>query len=97
MSGVLVRSADYLIEHVPFMTALKTLINASDSSVSLLRTASSYLIQPRISDETTNARLLTASLLDLLIWLEDNAKFRRLVLLLWCILLTGLKDWNKDR
>ena len=80
-----------------FMTALKTLLNASDASVSLLKTASSYLIQQRSYDETTNAKLLTASLLDLLIWLEDNPKFRRLILLSWFKLLTALKDWNKDR
>ena len=79
------------------MTALKTLLNASDVPVSLLKTASSYLIQQRSYDETANAKLLTASLLDLLIWLEDNPKFRRLILLSWFKLLTALKDWNKDR
>ncbi|UJR33312.1 hypothetical protein I4U23_020762 [Adineta vaga] len=96
MSGILVRSVDYLIEHTSFMTTLKTLLNASDTSISLLKTASSYLIQQRISDETTNAKLLTAAIFDLLIWLEDNPKSRRLVLLLWFKLLTALKDWNKD-
>ncbi|CAF5000583.1 unnamed protein product, partial [Rotaria sp. Silwood1] len=96
MSGILIRSADYLIEHVQFMTTLKTLLNASDTSMSLLKTASSYLIQQRSYDETTNTKLLTAAILDLLIWLEDNPKFRRLVLLLWFKLLTALKDWNKD-
>jgi len=79
------------------MTTLKTLLNASDTAISLLKTASSYLIQQRSYDETTNAKLLTAAILDLLIWLEDNPKFRRLVLLLWFKLLTALKDWNKDR
>ncbi|CAF0819959.1 unnamed protein product [Rotaria sordida] len=96
MSGMLIRSADYLIEHVQFMTTLKTLLNASDTSMSLLKTASSYIIQQRSYDETTNTKLLTAAILDLLIWLEDNPKFRRLVLLLWFKLLTALKDWNKD-
>ncbi|CAF0898086.1 unnamed protein product [Adineta steineri] len=96
MSGILVRSVDYLIEHVQFMTTLKTLLNASDTSMSLLKTASSYLIQQKTYDETTNAKLLTAAILDLLIWLEDNPKSRRLVLLLWFKLLTALKDWNKD-
>ena len=79
------------------MNTLKTLVDTSDASISLLKTASSYLIQQRPSDETTNAKLLTAALLDLLIWLEDNPKFRRLVLLLWFKLLTALKDWHKDR
>ncbi len=80
-----------------FMNTLKTLVDTSDTSISLLKTASSYLIQQRSYDETTNAKLLTAALLDLLIWLEDNPKFRRLVLLLWFKLLTALKDWHKDR
>jgi hypothetical protein len=79
------------------MNTLKTLVDTSDTSISLLKTASSYLIQQRSYDETTNAKLLTAALLDLLIWLEDNPKFRRLVLLLWFKLLTALKDWHKDR
>jgi hypothetical protein len=79
------------------MTTLKTLVDTSDASISILKTASSYLIQQRSYDETTNAKLLTAALLDLLIWLEDNPKFRRLVLLLWFKLLTALKDWHKDR
>jgi hypothetical protein len=79
------------------MATLKQLLNASDASMSLLKTASSYIIQPRSYDETTNAKLLTAALLDLLIWLEDNPKFRRLILLLWFKLLTAIKDWNKDR
>ncbi|CAF3443010.1 unnamed protein product [Rotaria socialis] len=96
MSGILIRSADYLIEHVQFMNTLKTLINTSDASMSLLKTASSYIIQQRSFDETANTKLLTAAILDLLIWLEDNPKFRRLVLLLWFKLLTALKDWNRD-
>jgi hypothetical protein len=79
------------------MNTLKILVDTSDTSISLLKTASSYLIQQRSYDETTNAKLLTAALLDLLIWLEDNPKFRRLVLLLWFKLLTALKDWHKDR
>jgi len=96
MSGILVRSVDYLIEHAPFMNTLKNLLDVSDNSQSLLKTASSYLIQQRPSDETSNAKLLAAALLDLLIWLEDNPKFRRLILLLWFKLLTAIKDWNKD-
>lgn len=86
----------YSLDLFRFMTALKTLIDTSDVSNSLLRTATSYVIQ-RAYDETTNAKLLTAALLDLLIWLEDNPKFRRLVLLSWFKLLTALKDWHKDR
>jgi hypothetical protein len=79
------------------MNTLKTLLNSTDAaSMSLLKTASSYIIQPRVSDETNNAKLMTAALLDLLIWLEDNPKFRRLILLLWFKLLTAIKDWNKD-
>jgi uncharacterized alpha-E superfamily protein len=90
----------YILEYVRlirFMTTLKSLLSASDTSMSLLKTASSYLIQQRSYDETTNAKLLTAAILDLLIWLEDNPKSRRLVLLLWFKLLTAVKDWNKDR
>lgn len=79
------------------MNTLKTLINTSDASMSLLKTASSYIIQPRSYDETANAKSLTAAILDLLIWLEDNPKYRRLLLLLWFKLLTALKDWNKEK
>jgi hypothetical protein len=79
------------------MNTLKTLVDTSDSSISLLKTASSYLIQQRAYDETNNAKLLTAALLDLFIWLEDNPKFRRSLLLLWFKFLTALKDWHKDR
>lgn len=79
------------------MTTLKTLIDTSDTSNSLLRTATSYVIQQRTYEETSNAKLLTAALLDLLIWLEDDPKFRRLVLLSWFKLLTAVKDWHKDR
>lgn len=78
------------------MNTLKNLLDVADNSQSLLKTASSYLIQQRPSDETSNAKLLTAALLDILIWLEDNPKFRRLILLLWFKLLTAIKDWNKD-
>ena len=79
------------------MTTLKTLLNASDMSMSLLKTASSYITQAKSYEETMNAKLLAAGILDLLIWLEDKPNYRRLILLLWFKLLTALKDWNKDK
>ncbi|CAF1344727.1 unnamed protein product, partial [Didymodactylos carnosus] len=92
MSGILVRSVQYLIENVD----LKTLLNASDNPPSFLKTATSYLHTQQQTEGSLTSKLLASALLDLLIWLEDSPKYRRLVLLLWFKLLTALKEWNKD-